>query len=469
MEQQEPTLDWFDKYPRTNESPFPRSQMSAPIDMSTPDVRQDSTRRAGRRASGGNRRLVAVLTADFLTSLGANLLTVGIFFYTSHRFGWTLKQNFLLAVGQGSIYIVMALLASPISNRLGRRVTLTTFFLLMAASAAAAVFVNSPGVIAGLLLAYVGMSAVCWPVLESLVCTGRDAAQLSRRVGQYNLVWSGASPLIIAVSGTVVVRFPVGVFLLPVVFQIAGALLVAFRNDLENPTHAVGTAAAASVPPHPALLRKRTEALWLSRIALPSTYVVVYSLMAMMPSLPVMQRLGMAEQTVLGSVWLVARWVAFLLLGATVWWHTRPRVMLLAAAAMLVAFVGTTIAPSTLLGPGAKGADIASMVGWQIALGLSMGLIYTASLYFGMVLSESSTKHGGYHEALIGLGSVLGPGVGVAAQTLYPGNVNAGIVAVAGVVTLSVIAAGIASWRFGAPMKASPNSPPGLPDPPVSH
>ncbi len=443
--------------------------MGAQIDMLTPDVRHDSRGGAGGLAWGGGRRLVAVLTADFLTSLGANMLTVGIFFYTSHRFGWTLKQNFLLAVGQGSIYILMALLASPISNRLGRRATLTSFFLLMSASAAAAIFVNSPAVIAGLLLAYVGMSAVCWPVLESLVCMGLDATQLSRRVGQYNLVWSGAAPLIIAVSGTVVAHFPVGVFLLPVVFQITGAMLVAFRNDLDNPSHVADADAALHVPPHPAILRKRTEALWLSRIALPSTYVVVYALMAMMPSLPAMQRLSTAEQTVVGSVWLVARWVAFLVLGATVWWHARPRVMLLAAVVMLVAFVGTTIAPSTLLGPRAMVVDIASMVGWQIALGLSTGLIYTASLYFGMVLSASSTKHGGYHEALIGLGSVLGPGVGAAAQSLYPGNVNAGIAAVAGVVAISVIAAAVASWRFGAPLKAPANSSLGLPDQPASH
>ena len=46
---------------------------------------------------------------------------------------------------------------------------------------------------------------------------------------------------------------------------------------------------------------------------------------------------------------------------------------------------------------------------------------------------EGSTEHGGYHEALIGLGWVLGPSAGVAAQSLYPAQVWAGVAAVGAV------------------------------------
>jgi hypothetical protein len=191
--------------------------------------------------------------------------------------------------------------------------------------------------------------------------------------------------------------------------------------------------------------------------------------MAMMPSLPVMERLSPVTQTVVGSAWLGARWLAFLLLGTSTWWHTRPRVMLLAAGAMLVSFLGITIAPSVLLGPSAQVADVASMVAWEIAMGLSMGMIYAASLYFGMVLSAGSTEHGGYHESLIGLGSVLGPGVGVVAQMVSPGNVYAGISAVGGVVVLSVLAAGVASWRLRAPEEVVSDADAGLPDHAAHH
>jgi hypothetical protein len=85
--------------------------------------------------------------------------------------------------------------------------------------------------------------------------------------------------------------------------------------------------------------------------------------------------------------------------------------------------------------------DLAWLVLCQMLIGVSIGLIYSASLYFGMVLSEGSTKHSGYHEALIGLGSILGPGAGALAQWLQPGHLGLGVVAVASVLLLSTLVA----------------------------
>ncbi len=90
-------------------------------------------------------------------------------------------------------------------------------------------------------------------------------------------------------------------------------------------------------------------------------------------------------------------------------------------------------------------ADLLAMIFGQILLGIAMAMIYMASLYFGMVLSQSSTAHGGYHEALIGLGGILGPGAGALTQTLFPGNLLMAILAVGGVVGVSVLAAAVAS------------------------
>jgi hypothetical protein len=113
-----------------------------------------------------------------------------------------------------------------------------------------------------------------------------------------------------------------------------------------------------------------------------------------------------------------------------------------------VAFVGITIRPSeifaTRLG---YPFDLGSMIAWQIVLGTVLGVIYSASLYFGMVLSEGSTEHGGYHEALIGLGCMLGPGAGAATQWLRPGDARAGVIAVAGVVAVSLVFAAFATLR----------------------
>ena len=64
-----------------------------------------------------------------------------------------------------------------------------------------------------------------------------------------------------------------------------------------------------------------------------------------------------------------------------------------------------------------------------------------------MVLSSGSTEHGGYHEALIGLGVLLGPGSGVLAQLITPNTPSAGITAIAMLLFLSVIASTAAGFR----------------------
>jgi hypothetical protein len=87
------------------------------------------------------------------------------------------------------------------------------------------------------------------------------------------------------------------------------------------------------------------------------------------------------------------------------------------------------------------------MVAWQVVLGLTLGLIYAASLYFGMVLSDGSTEHGGYHEALIGVGTVIGPGAGALAEGLGGGNPMWGVLAVSAILGASVLACAIVAAR----------------------
>jgi hypothetical protein len=83
----------------------------------------------------------------------------------------------------------------------------------------------------------------------------------------------------------------------------------------------------------------------------------------------------------------------------------------------------------------------------QIVLGLSLGTIYSASLYFGMVVSDGSTEHGGYHEALIGLGQILGPLVGATLQWIRPGELWPAIMGISCVVFISIVLQAIVGVR----------------------
>jgi len=409
------------------------------VEMTQSAAALDDQRASEPRAG----RLWAAYAAEGLTSIATTLLMIGIFFFTSRWFRWGVGRNFLLAVGQGVTYIFGALSADAVARRLGgRRAALVWLYSGMGLAAAVAAVRPTPVIVVLVLLAYTVLGAMSWPMLESLVSSDADAHTLSRRVGVYNLVWSGVGAVSLAGGGSVIEFWPRGVFLIPVLVHATSAVLLARAKRGE-----AAAAAAAATPPHghaapeSGLIAKRTLALWLSRIALPAVYVVIYSLVAMMPSLPVLNGYDTSVQTVIGSAWLAARWLTFAALLATTWWHTRPLVLLAAAAVMLAGFLGVTVPPRWWLHAFAAfppHADLLWMIGWQLVLGASIGVIYAGSLYFGMVLSEGSTEHGGYHEALIGLGSVLGPGAGAAAQWARPGSIGTGIAAVATVVAASV-------------------------------
>jgi MFS family permease len=376
------------------------------------------------------RHLAHVFAIEGLGSVGGNLLMFAIFFYMQKRFGWGARSNLLLASAQGGAYIIGALSINPLSRRFERRTLLLFLHGLMAASAFAGAVSPSPVLIVIYVLAYPMFGGAQWPLMESLIAFKASPAEMSRRISVYNLVWSGTGAITIALCGIVLAHFPPGIFLAAGGVHLLAVILLLQFHPPAHPAPAPHLHAA------PELLRLRTLAMQLSRIALPATFAVIYSLGALMPSLPVIRSAAPELRTLLASVWMISRWFCFLLLGATAWWHTRPRTLLFAAMVLLAAFLSVTLIPST-----------ASMVLWQIALGAAMGLIYSASLYFGMVLSDGSTAQNAYHEALIGLGCVLGPGCGAMAQICLPNNPHASVAAVGTILWLSVLAAVVISLR----------------------
>jgi MFS family permease len=411
------------------------------------------------------------------------MFTIGIVFYTKDRFGWGLTENFRLAAAQGVVYVVGALLAHGLTGRLSHRAATVILHVIMTACCIAGVIAGRETSVSGVvavLFVYTFFCAMAWPILESLVATGTDGPRLARRLGIYNIVWPAVSVAVLAVSGTVIENIPTGVFFVPAIAHAAciGLALLAKPRDVGIGADAVdarglrrfsdqgiertsehtsaheeksGAGAPRTREPRTPAVDQTTQivALWVSRLGLPATYAVIYGLMPLLPSLPAMERLDTANQTVLSSAWLAARWIAFVLLAMTAWWHTRPRVMVAAAVAMGVAFLGCALPPSQWFAGTPVAADVAALLFWQVVLGASLGVIYSGSLYFGMVLSEGSTEHSGYHEALIGLGWVLGPGAAVLVQWIDPDSRSLAVAAVGTVIGLSVLAVLIASAVAG--------------------
>jgi MFS family permease len=394
------------------------------------------------------RGLPILYLIEACASIAANFMMVGIFFFMQDQFKWQSRANLLLAATQGAVYVIGALAATPLSKIFGRRKLLRILNSILAMLALAGFFFPGEKSMAAMVLAYAMFAACQWPALESLVSSGPARLDLSRRISIYNLVWSGTGAITVAVSGTIIHFYPPGVLLLTCAMHAAALIFLsmpAMRGESIEAVHEHGAVSA-----EPQLLKMRTLAMRLSRVSLPATYAVLYSLGAMMPTLPVIKSFSPSLQTLVGSVWMTARFLAFVFLGVTSWWHTRPRALLVAAFIMLLSFLAITVRFSVLAPwlhlPGS--IDPLVMIFSQIILGFAIGLIYCASLYFGMVLSQGSTEHGGYHEALIGLGTILGPGSGALAQFIRPGSQGAGIFAVTIVVWITVMLASVLSVQF---------------------
>jgi len=394
-------------------------------------MQDESTSQQTRQIGEGGSRwsLARVLIAQGFTSHGANLMMLGIFFYMHHVYQWNSRQNLLLSCAQGVVYVTGALLANKLSSAWGRRGLLKRLQVGMVVLAIGLFYVRGAGIVTAGLLAYTLLCATQWPAMESLVSSGASAKELSKRIAIYNLMWSGVGAVTLALVGTILAHDPSWMFLLAAAAHaMTGVMLLGGEKD-PPPTHAQAT-------PDPELLPMRTLAMQLSRVALPATYAVSYSLNALMPTLPLIKALPQARQTVVASLWMVGRWLAFVFLGVTTWWHVRPRAMLAWAVVLLGSFLMVTL-----------WGNWPAMIVGQLLLGVAMGWIYSGSLYFGMVLSDGSTEHGGYHEALIGLGSILGPGIGAAAEFLGNGTQTVGIKAVAGLIFISVLAAAAVSLQ----------------------
>lgn len=389
-------------------------------------------------------RLRVLYLVEAMCELSIVLTTVGIYFFATHRFGWGLWENFVLAMSQGVVYLAGSLLTGKVARRIGRQRTLILLCAQLAVISAAPLLSTAPIVVIPVVLLYTAMGASCWPAIESLIADGTDAHDLSRRIGAFNFVWASVSAVALAINGALIELWPPLVFLISALCNVISIILLTTTRPVlvRRPAH-------AHLEPEPRLLAQRKLAMWLSRIAMPAVMVAISSLLAMLPLLGVMQNLDTTAQTLVSSIWMAARWLAFVLLGAGIWWHTRPRILLGAIVLLLVAFLGITLRPGDWLGVALPWkTELAMMILWQIALGAAAGMIYVGSLYFGLVLSHGSTEQGGYHEAMIGLGSILGPAAGAMAQWHRPGDIIAGVIAVAAIIVLTLIIALGVSVRF---------------------
>ena len=348
-----------------------------------------------------------------------------LFFFFRDKFGFNDRQNLELAAFIGVIYVFASLGAGKIAQRIGYFTALKMGFGLMAVGLAAGLFCHSlGGQIALACVVNVGMCFI-WPVLEALISKGGDTA---RAVGIYNIVWAITNATAFFIGGTLIEKLGYeSIFHLPLALMILQFTLVFWLEKIQPQYHSkeAETASAHSVNQSaPAIAKNFQRMAWLAN---PFAYIAINTLLAVLPGVAHRFDLSPMFAGFACSLWCFVRVAAFVVLWRWSGWHYQFRWLITAFVLMVISFATILVVP-----------NLAVMLVAQIIFGATIGLMYYSSLFYAMDAHDSSSEHGGIHEAAIGIGNCLGPAAGATALWLAPQNPSVGAWTVTGLLTLGL-------------------------------
>jgi predicted MFS family arabinose efflux permease len=369
---------------------------------------------------------------EALGSLACGFYGNYIFFLFRDRHGFGNPGNLGVAALMGLVIAVASWRGGKIAQFHGCfRAMYAGLFGMMAALAAGAFFPALPVQLAVLVL-WAASQFMVWPALEALVTDGADGPARARLVGIYSVVWASCSALSYFFGGGLFERLGSGsIFWLPPAFHLLQILILwryARRHGEAPPV------LPAQPPPGQETLLARQgpcprsfqRMAWLAN---PFACVAAFTLLAMIPELA--RRMGLST-TMAGlfcSIWFFARLAAFVVMWQWPGWHYRFR-WLLGGYLLLILGFATVLTADGLWWLGAG----------QVAFGLAVGMLYYASLFYSMDVGEARAEQGGIHEAMMGAGNFVGPGIGALSLLVVPHAPHAGVWSVSGLLVIGLAA-----------------------------
>jgi hypothetical protein len=127
----------------------------------------------------------------------------------------------------------------------------------------------------------------------------------------------------------------------------------------------------------------------------------------------------------------VSRLAGFAVLALWAGWRGKTLPLLVAIVVMPISFFLVLF-----------GDSLPMILAGEVLYGLAAGFVYTAALYYALVVKNASVDAGGAHEGLIGLGFALGPLAGLTAQltqTVAGGYLPAMLLSVAPLMLLCTV------------------------------
>ena len=366
------------------------------------------------------------------------------YFFMQTVFGYGNQANLALAALNGAVYAGVSWPAGKFAQRFGYFTALKVGLVIMMGALAVGSQLHSAG--GHILVMAVTVFGMCftWPTLEALVSEGETRVGVQRMVGIYNMMWAGTGAVAYFIGGAMFEKFgPRSLFYIPVAVQITQLGLTFWlesqaRQGLAAQASRLPTAPLVPEPdPHPHPAAKTKVFLRLAWLANPFAYIAINTLVAVIPG--VAQRLALSTMAAgfCCSLWCFSRLGAFFVLWRWNGWHCRFRWLLVSYLALVGTFAGILMAP-----------NLAVLILAQIIFGCVAGLIYYSSLFYSMDLGDTKGKHGGIHEAAIGLGNFAGPAVGAASLHFLPQYANSGALAVTALLLLG-LAGLLTIWHNG--------------------
>lgn len=342
--------------------------------------------------------LPAVLTVTFLGSIGSGTFWAGLFFVSAQVYRFGPVANLTLAAAMGGVYAAAARGAGRLAHARAPRQVLSAALAIWTLTALLPLLL--PGSVAALWVAALigsAASATTFPVVESYLTAGRHGAEMRSAIGQFNLTWTPATALPLVLLPLLASR-PAASFAVASAAT-AAAWVAMWRLPAHPAPHGAAESAHAIGPAYRRLL---AVASWL----LPVSYVVSSALAPILPHR--LAAVGVGERaSLIATLWMATRFAALLAMWRSSFWHGRWTTLAAGAAALgagLVLVLGSSTLPPLLAG--------------LLLYGAGMGTIYYASLYYTMAVGQAAVDAGGTFEALIGVGYLIGPLLGLAGHLL---------------------------------------------------
>jgi len=332
----------------------------------------------------------ALFACSFTYNLGAAMAGLAVILLAI-RLGATPLQLGLIGMIWPTFYTVACLFSGPLSDRVSRRLLATIGCAIACSAYLLMIKAASPGQI--MLVGFpVGIAmSLFWPPLEAWLAELSSPADLRRNFGIFNVAWSAGAapgPLLAGLAMRVSVPFA---FLASVsLMSIAGIIVVTRKPDRRREA-----SDKRPLTQDEDLSRRFLHLAWVANFG---TYFTIGIIRSLFPKLG--GQLGMNSPSIgaLLSAITFAQVLMFALLARTSSWHYRLAPLLLSQSILLVA--------SLLIYAGTGfGQCLLPMV---IAGGCA-GISYFSSIYYSLNTPSRLGARSGLHEALIGLGVVVGP------------------------------------------------------------